>query len=72
MSVTVVGLICGLAATSLAVGALRSMLYGISPSDPATFVLVPLIFAAIAVAAALGPSLRAVRVDPAAVRRQDG
>ena len=54
------------------VQALRSMLYGISPSDPATLLSVPLIFAAIAVAAALGPSLRAVRVDPAAVLRQDG
>jgi predicted permease len=72
LTVTVVGLICGLAATSLAVQALGSMLYGISTSDPVTYLSVPLIFGAVAIAAALGPSLRAVRVDPAAVLRQDG
>jgi putative ABC transport system permease protein len=72
LTVTLVGLICGLAATSLAVQALSSMLYGISASDPVTYLSIPLIFAIVAIAAALGPSLRAVRVDPAAVLRQDG
>jgi predicted permease len=72
LSITLIGLISGLAATSLAVQALGSMLYGISASDPVTYLTVPLILAVVAIAAALGPSLRAVRVEPAAVLRQDG
>jgi predicted permease len=72
LSITLIGLISGLAATSLAVQALSSMLYGISASDPVTFLTVPLIFAIVSIAAALGPSLRAVHVEPATVLRQDG
>jgi len=72
LSITLIGLISGLAATSLAVQALSSLLYGISASDPVTFLTVPLIFAVVSIAAALGPSLRAVHVEPAAVLRQDG
>ncbi len=72
LSITLIGLICGLAATSLAVQALSSMLYGISAADPVTYLAVPLIFSVVAIAAALGPSFRAVHVDPAAVLRQDG
>jgi len=42
----------------------RSQLFGISSSDPFTFVLVTLMVAAVAIVAALIPARRASRVDP--------
>jgi putative ABC transport system permease protein len=44
--------------------ALRSLLFRIEPSDPATFASVTAILGATALAAALIPTLRAARVDP--------
>ena len=45
---------------------LRQMLYGIEPTDPATFVGVCLFVAAVATVACFVPAWRAVRVDPMA------
>ena len=56
----VIGIGLALAGTRLA----SSLLYGISPSDPLTFVVVPLILIAVAMAAALVPARRAARLDP--------
>jgi len=62
-----------LAAAGIAVGtgfallagkALESMLYQVSPSDPATFLTVPLLFAAVALAACWMPARRAMAVNP--------
>jgi ABC-type antimicrobial peptide transport system permease subunit len=57
-----------------AVGASRllgSMLYGVSATDPATFLLVPGLLAAVAVAASCLPAARAVRMNPVAALRHD-
>jgi ABC-type antimicrobial peptide transport system permease subunit len=54
------GLLAALAATRL----LRSLLYGVSPLDPVTFVAVPLLLLAVSVLACLLPARRAARVDP--------
>jgi ABC-type antimicrobial peptide transport system permease subunit len=51
--------------------ALRSLLFRIEPSDPATFASVTAILAATALAAALIPTLRAARVDPVKTLRSD-
>ncbi len=64
----------GLAAIGLAIGIGASVaggrivsrfLFGIQPADPLTLALVCLIILAVALAASLGPALRAARVDPA-------
>jgi ABC-type lipoprotein release transport system permease subunit len=50
----------GLVATQL----IQSQLWDVTPTDPATFVLVPLFFAFVAVVAAFFPLRRAISVDP--------
>jgi ABC-type lipoprotein release transport system permease subunit len=43
---------------------MRDMLYGVTPTDPLTFVAVGLLLTVIAMVASLIPALRATRVDP--------
>jgi len=55
-----VGLVAALGVTRL----LRSMLYGVPPSDPVTFVLAALVLIAVAAIASALPGWRAASVDP--------
>jgi predicted permease len=55
----------------LAVQTLRHMVWGVSTSDPLTFVLVPLALLLIAAAASFLPALRVTRLDPALTLRSD-
>jgi putative ABC transport system permease protein len=48
---------------------IRSLLYGISPLDPATFAISLLVLLGIAIAAAIGPSRAVARIDPAMTLR---
>ena len=57
---TVVGLVVALAVSRV----LRSLLFGVGPRDPVTFVLVTLLLAVVAVLATLIPARAASRVDP--------
>jgi predicted permease len=69
----VVGLAC-LAGLGLALAVSRSlatMLYGVSPTDPATLTAVVIIVLLVAAAAALVPAIRAARVDPMTVLREE-
>ena len=59
-----VGLAIGLAAAVALGGVLRKLLYGIAPTDPATFAAVTVTLLAVAIAACLIPARRALRVDP--------
>jgi putative ABC transport system permease protein len=65
----------GLAAGAIAIvpmkGLLRSVLFGVSPSDPVTVVGAGGVIAIVAFAAAFIPAQRAARVDPAAVLRYE-
>jgi predicted lysophospholipase L1 biosynthesis ABC-type transport system permease subunit len=58
------GLVIGVAGAVAISGLLKSLLFGIAPHDPVTFAVVPLFFAAVALAAAIGPARRAARLDP--------
>ncbi len=62
-----VGVLCGLGASR----ALVSMLYQVAPSDPATFIGVPILFAAVAIAACYFPARRGMRVDPLVALRYE-
>jgi len=50
---------------------LRSLLFGITPTDPATFVAAPAILLGVAVLACWIPARRAARIDPMLALRQD-
>ncbi len=58
------GLILGLSAAFALARFVAKLLYGISPADPVTFVVVPLALAAIALVASYLPARRATKVDP--------
>ena len=60
----VTGLALGIGALLLAARPLSSLLYGVTPTDPVTIVLVAVTLGLVALAAALGPAWRATRVDP--------
>ena len=65
------GVTIGAAVAVLATGLMSSVLYGVSPHDPLTFTLVPLVLLATALLGALVPALRAARVDPVVALRAD-
>jgi putative ABC transport system permease protein len=50
---------------------LKSMLYGVTPVDSMTFVLMPLMLAVAGLAASLAPAAKATRVDPATALREE-
>ena len=58
------GLVAGLAISFALTRFAASLLYGISTTDAVTFVVVPAVMVAVAIAAVLLPARRASRVDP--------
>ena len=66
-----VGLAVGLAAAVSSAGALGSVLYGIEPYDPPTFIGVAALLIMMAAVAAVVPAWRASRVDPVTVLGSD-
>ena len=55
-----IGVPCAAAVTRV----LQAYLYGVGPRDPATFILIPAVLAAVALVASYVPAKRATRVDP--------
>ncbi len=62
-----VGLVSAVAVTRL----MRSLLFGVQPADPLTYVGTVLVLAVVAVAACSVPAWKAIRVDPAITLRAD-
>ena len=74
MTLTVIGLAIGLALALGAfgsIGAVRTLLPGISPLDPITFIAVPLVLGSIALLASWIPGRRAGKVDPLVALRYE-
>jgi predicted permease len=65
------GIVIGVVASFGAMRGLRSLLYGLSPTDPTTLAGAVIILATVAVAAAWLPARRAARVDPAVALRSE-
>jgi putative ABC transport system permease protein len=65
------GVISGAVAALVLSRVLRSFLYGVGVSDPATFAGVAVLFAAIAFLACWVPMRRAAKVDPMEALRYD-
>jgi putative ABC transport system permease protein len=66
-----VGLLAGAAAALALTRFIGSWLYGVTATDPVTFLLISLVFASTAVVAAYVPARRAARVDPMTALRSE-
>jgi putative ABC transport system permease protein len=65
------GVAIGLVASALMTRLLTTLLFGVAPLDPVTFVVAPAVLTLTALAACAVPGLRAARVDPAVTLRQE-
>jgi predicted permease len=68
---TIAGISLGLVAATAAAGYLSTMLFGVTPRDPWTFVSVLIIFAAVTTLAAFVPARRATAVNPVLALRHE-
>ncbi|MDP8980200.1 MAG: ABC transporter permease [Acidobacteriota bacterium] len=64
LAMTLIGIVIGTAAAFGLIELMRSLLFGISPNDPFTFIGVPLVLFAVALLASYLPTRRAARLDP--------
>jgi putative ABC transport system permease protein len=66
------GIVLGTAGAYAVTRVLRSLLYGVSERDPATFIAVAMLLCGVALLASWLPARRAARVDPLAAMRAEG
>lgn len=71
LRMTTVGIAIGLVAAYTVVGTLKRLLFGVEPTDAATFMLLSAILAVVAMIASVIPALRATRADPMQALRGD-
>jgi ABC-type antimicrobial peptide transport system permease subunit len=71
LALTGTGLAVGFVAAVLGTRAMKTMLYGVDAIDPATFAGVAAVLCAIAALACWVPAMRAARVDPIVVLRDE-
>ena len=64
---TVIGVLGALAVSGL----LRSLLFGVTPNDLATYALAPVLFISMALLASYLPAMRATRIDPVVALRYE-
>ena len=71
MNLAGLGLILGLAGALALTRLIRSLLYGVGPTDVVTFTMVPLVLIAVALVACWLPARRAAKVDPLVALRAE-
>ena len=71
LRMAIAGIAAGIAASFGLTRLLSAQLFGVKPSDPFTFTVVPLTLLVVSLAAACIPALRASRVDPLVALRHD-
>ena len=71
MSLVLIGAVIGLAGAYAITRVMSHLLFQVTPTDLATFVLVPLILLTVALVACLIPARRATRVDPLVALRYE-
>ncbi len=71
MSLVLIGAALGLAGAYVATRVMSSLLFGVTATDLATFVAVPLLLLLVALVASLIPARRATKVDPLVALRYE-
>ncbi len=64
LTLTVIGVVIGIAAAAALTQSMKSLLFGITPLDPLTYVTVPLVLAVAALLASYLPARRAASINP--------
>ena len=68
---TVLGLALGLGVSAAVAQVVASLLHGVSPWDPATYIAAPLVLAVVVLTASAIPAWRAAHIDPTQALRTD-
>jgi len=71
MMLATIGVVVGLAGAGLLTRVLSSLLYGVRPFDPATYIAVPAVLVGVAILACAIPARRAAHFDPITALRQE-
>jgi putative ABC transport system permease protein len=71
MILVLVGIVIGLSASLALTRFMISVLFGVSPTDPVTYIVIPLLFVSVALIACYIPARRATKVDPLVALRSE-